>query len=151
MNLTPARQRALIIGLIILGFLIAGFFGLRALLAFREFRRHGGPPPLPEAFNDQPMETDADLIRDWMTVPYIAITYRVHPKILFDALGINPKGNDEKSLAQLNEEFFPDAPGIVLELVKAAVRANQPIPTGVIPDTPVPPVPPDTPVAPVIP
>lgn len=148
MNLTPARQRSLIISLIILGFLIAGFFGLRALFAFREFRRHGGPPPLPEALNNQSMETDADLIRDWMTVPYIAMTYRVHPKILFDALGINPKGNDEKSLAQLNEEFFPEAPGIVIELIKAAVRANQPIPTAVIPDTP---VPPDTAVPPVVP
>jgi hypothetical protein len=112
--MTPAKQRSLIAGLIVLGILIAGFFGLRAMLAFREFRRHAPPPPLAEAFNEQPMETDVELIRDWMTVPYIAMTYRVHPKVLFDALDINPRGNDEKSIEQLNEEFFPDQPGIVI-------------------------------------
>jgi hypothetical protein len=134
--MTPARQRVLTIGLITLGILIAGFFGLRSFRAFREFRRHGPPPPLAEALTAQPVETDVELIRDWMTVPYISMTYHVHPKALFDAVGINPRGNDEKSLEQLNEEFFPDKPGIVIELIKAAVQANQPPPTAVNPDVP---------------
>lgn len=137
--MTPARQRALTIGLIILGVLIAGFFGLRALFALKEFRRHGGPPPLAEALNEQPTETDVGLIRDWMTVPYIAMTYRVHPKTIFDALKINPRGNDEKSLAQLNEEFFSDKPDTVIEVVKATVQANQPPPTAPAPVAPTPP------------
>ena len=125
----PKKQRTLIISLIVLGVLVTGFFGLRSLRAFREFRRHGPPPPLAEAFDEEaPIETDVELIRDWMTVPYIAMTYRVHPKVLFDALGINPRDNDEKSLVQLNEEFFPNQPGIVIELIKAAVQANQPPP-----------------------
>jgi len=127
-------QRALISVLVIAGTLIVGFFGIRAIFAFREFRRHG-PPPFSEALEDQPMETDVELIRDWMTVPYIAMTYRVHPKSIFDALGINPKGNDEKSLTQLNEQFFPDKPGMVIELVKAAVSANQAVQTDTMPDT----------------
>lgn len=150
--MSPARQRILIISLIVLGVLIAGFFGLRAFHAFREFRRYGPPPPLAEAFEEAPpMETDVELIRDWMTIPYIAMTYHVHPKILFEALDIKPRDNDEKSLAQLNEEFFPNQPGIVIELIKAAIQANQPPPTAVPPDTPVPPVPADTPVPPVTP
>ena len=128
--MSPKKQRSLIISLIVLGVLVTGFFGLRALHAFREFRRHGPPPPFAEAFDEEaPIETDVELIRDWMTVPYIAMTYRVHPKVLFDALGINPRDNDEKSLVQLNEEFFPNQPGIVIELIKAAVQANQPPPT----------------------
>jgi hypothetical protein len=61
-----------------------------------------------------------------MTIPYISRTYHVPPKLLFDALGIPSRGNEEKSLAQLNEEYSPQAPGIVVEVVKAAVRANQP-------------------------
>ena len=139
--MTPARQRKLILGLILIGFLTAGFFGLRALFAFREFRRHGGPPPpLAEAFEKSPqeeIETDVELIRDWMTVPYIAMTYHVHPRTLFDVLGISPRENDEKSLLQLNEEFFPETPGIVIELIKATVQAeqvNQLVPTGMAPD-----------------
>ena len=122
--MSPTRQRAVIAVFIVLGILIAGFFGLRAFHAFREFRRHGPPPHFAPA-EAQEAESDVELIRDWMTVPYIAMTYHVYPKILFDALGINPKGNDEKSLAQLNNEFFPDKPGIVIELIKAAVQANQ--------------------------
>lgn len=110
---------------------MAGFFGMRAFRAFGEFRRHG-PPPFPpgvEAFDNQPAETDVELIRDWMTVPYIARTYRVHPKVIFDALAVPPKGNEEKSLLQLNDEFLPQSPGLVIELVKAVIRANQPAPT----------------------
>lgn len=128
--MTPARQRVLIFLLIAAGLLIVGFFGMRAFHAFREFRRHG-PPPFPpgaESFNNQPAETDVELIRDWMTVPYISRTFRVPPKVIFEALGIPPKGNDEKSLLQLNDEFFPQSPGVVLGLVKAVIQANQPIP-----------------------
>ena len=136
--MSAKAQRALIPGLIIIGILIVGFFGLRALFALREFRRHGGPPPhLAESFARR--ETDVELIRDWMTVPYISRTYQVNPRKIFEAVGISPKGNEEKSLLQLNEEYLPDKPGIVIELVKAMIQANQPPPTSVIPDTPVPP------------
>lgn len=131
-------QRALILGLVFLGVLIVGFFGWRALFALREFRRHGGPPP-PLAEAVEKRETDVELIRDWMTVPYISMTYQVHPRELFDALGISPRGNEEKSLLQLNEEFFPEQPGIVIELVKAVVQAAQ---ADQIPDAPAPPAPP---------
>ena len=136
--MSPKVQRALVLGLIFAGVLLAAFFGLRAVFAFREFRRHG-PPPLPplEALNEQAPETNVDLVRDWMTIPYIAKTYQVHPKVLFDALGISPRGNEEKSLAQLNEEFFPQSPGLAIELVKAVIRANLPVPTAIPPATPV--------------
>lgn len=137
--MTPARLRLLIILLIIAGILLAAFFGMRALRAFGEFRRHG-PPPFPppaEAFESEAAETDVELIRDWMTVPYIAKTYHIHPRVLFEALNVPPKGNEEKSLLQLNEEFFPQTPGVVLELVKAVIRANQPASTATtVPSTP---------------
>ena len=136
--MTPVKQRTVIIGLIIIGILLAGFFGFRALHAFREFRGHRPPPFAPA--EAQSVETDVELIRDWMTVPYIARTYQIHPKFLFDAIGIPPKGNDEKSLSQLNDEFFPQTPEVVIEVVKAAIRAHQPAPTAIIPDTPAPPV-----------
>lgn len=141
--MSPKIQRILILGFISLGVLLAGFFGWRALFALREFRKHGGPPPpLAEAFEKR--ETDVELIRDWMTIPYISKTYQVHPRELFDALGIHPRENEEKSLLQLNEEFFSDEPGIVIELVKAIVQAeqvNQIAPEGIAPDTPAAPAP----------
>jgi hypothetical protein len=150
--MTPSKQRVLTIGLILIGILAAGFFGLRTLRAFREFRGHR-PPPFPAA-NAEAAETDVELIRAWMTVPFIAKTYHIPPPLLFDALKIPRRGNEEKSLQMLNDEYYPEAPGIVLEMMKAAIRANQPLPTAPVPDTPVPPdtaVPPLTPALPVLP
>lgn len=128
----PKVQRALVLGLIFAGVLLAGFFGLRAVFAFREFRRHG-PPPLPplQAMQEGSPESDVELIRDWMTIPYISQTYQVHPRVIFEAVGISPRGNEEKSLAQLNEEYFPQSPGLVVELVKAVIRAHLSAPTAV--------------------
>lgn len=134
--MSPKKQRVLILGLISLGVLIVGFFGWRALFAVREFRKHGGPPP-PFAEPLIKRETDVELIRDWMTVPYIGKTYQVHPRKIFDALGLSSRANEEKSLLQLNDEFFPDQPGIVLELVKAAIHSSQA--NDQVPDPPSPP------------
>lgn len=135
--MTPAKQRLLVVVLVLIGLLAVGFFGWRALHAFKKFSGQQ-PPPFPPTGADS-AETDVGLIRDWMTIPFIAKTYHLPPPVLFDALEIPSGGNREKSLKELNEEYFPQAPGIVLELVKAAVRAHQPPPTAIPPSTAVPP------------
>jgi len=143
-NSTNPRQRIFVVGLIIIGLMIIGFFGLRTVRAFRQFHGHRPPPP----FDSQKVETDVDLIRDWMTLPYISITYRLPRNLLYETLKIPPKGNERKSLRELNDEFYPEAPGSVIELVKAAIRASQPQPTAVPPDTAVPALTPVTEVVP---
>jgi hypothetical protein len=132
------KQRALVIGLTILGFLFILFFGLRAFHAFRKF---GGPPPPPRAHGE--VETDVEQIRDWMTIPFISRMYGVSDDILFKAIGISREGNRKKNLKELNEEYFPEADGLVIELVKAAILAHQSQP---LPDSP--PMPDSPPVAP---
>ena len=133
-----SKQRAFVIGLIFIGLVIVCIFGLRTARAIREFRGHRPPPPFaPDA---QEIETDVSLIRDWMTIPYISKMYHVPPHVLFKALDIPEHKNKEKSLKQLNEEYYPEAEGIVLEKVKAAVLAalaNQPPPLPTVPATPV--------------
>mgnify|MGYP003449387220 CR=1 FL=1 len=123
--MTPKKQRALVIGLIAIGVLIVGFFGLRTLRAFREFRGHRPPPPFAPA-DAQEMETDVELIRDWMTIPYIAKTYGVPDRMLFKELRIPNEGNREKSLKELNDEYFPEQAGFVLEEVKKAINDHRP-------------------------
>lgn len=144
--MAPAKQRALVTILIGLGVLIVGFFGLRTLHAFREFRGHRPPHP---PFDQRPAETDVEFIRDWMTVPFIGNMYHVPPPVIFEALKIpKNKKNDEKSLKKLNDEYFADQPGYVLRAVKAAVQANMPPPTTLPPATATPPatiVPPSAP------
>lgn len=131
------KQRIFVVGLIIIGLLIIVFFGLRTVRAFREFHGHRPPPP----FATKPIETDAELIRDWMTIPFLSKMYHVPPSVIFDSLGIPPQSNQEKSLKQLNEEYYPQTPGIVLEMVKAAVRAALPEAPPLTPLPPTAPVP----------
>ena len=132
---TNPKQKWLVIALIILGLLFTVFFGMRAARAFRKFDGHR-PPPLGE------VETDVELIREWMTIPFISHTYHVPEKFLFDALDISPIANHEKSLEEINQEYYPDKDGYVLELIKAATLAHQPpplpdsVPTAVAPPTP---------------
>lgn len=133
--MTPARQRALVTALIGLGLIIVGFFGIRTVSAIKEFRGHRPPPPF--EMTGQP-ETDVELIRDWMTIGFIAHTYNVHPRLLYKALDIRPDGNEEKSLKQLNDEYFPDQPDHALKVVKATIQANLPPPTAVLPATAIP-------------
>ena len=126
--MTPSRVRTLIFVLIFIGGLIVGFFGLRTLHAIRELGGHRPPPP-PSAAETEGIETDVELIREWMTIPFISKMYHVPPNVLFDALGIPANKNREKSLKRLNREYFPQAEGFVLEKIKAAVLAalaNQP-------------------------
>ena len=119
--MTPSRQRLLIIGLISIGVLIVGFFGLRTFHAFRDFHGHR-PPPRGR------VETDVEKIRDWMTVPFISRTYMMPDRVLFEAVGIPEDGNHEKSLKDLNDEYYPQASGIMMEKVKEAIRDRKPPP-----------------------
>lgn len=131
-NQTHLRQRNFVVGLIVIGLMIVGFFGLRTFRAFRQFHGHRPPPP----FATEHVETDVSLIRDWMTVPFISRMYHVPPPVLFKALGIPEQGNLEKSLKQLNERYYPRETGIVLEKIKATILTNQPQQIQTNPDTP---------------
>ena len=118
---TNPKQRALVIGLIILGILFTVFFGMRAFHAFKKFDGHRPPP-------HGKVETDVELIRDWMTVSFISKMYRVPEKEIFDALNISPLGSHEKSLKELNDDYYPDKDGFVMDTVKATITALQPPP-----------------------
>lgn len=52
------------------------------------------PPPIPR-------QTNVSLIQDWMTVPFIARSYRVPESILFNKLGIDPETSRRSSLSSI--------------------------------------------------
>ena len=85
----PRRRWMLVLLLIIaiVGIVIAGLF------ASRMMRR--GRPPLP------PRETNVSLIAGWMTVDYIARTFRIPPEELFHELDIPATRRDPRSLNDL--------------------------------------------------
>jgi hypothetical protein len=123
MNKKPLNllQRNFVTGLMIVGLIIAGFFALRTARAFRQFHGHRPPPH----FAPERVETDVELIRDWMTLPYISITYGLPPDLLYEKLDIPPDKAKKKSLMQLNNQYFPGEPGILLEKVKAVILEYQ--------------------------
>ena len=125
---TNPKQRTLVIGLIILGILFTVFFGMRVFHAFKKF---DGPRPPPHG----KVETDVELIRDWMTVSFISKMYRVPERDIFDALNVSPLGSHDKSLKDLNDDYYPDKDGYVLDTVKATLLAHQPPPPDSAPVT----------------
>lgn len=133
-QISPNKQRALTIGMIVLGVIVAAFFGMRAFRAFNKFNGHRPPP-------QDKVETDVELIRGWMTVPFISHMYHVPDQIIFEELNIPDNGNMEKSLKDLNLEYYPNEEGFVIETVKRVVQEHLPDGPHDAPEPPTPPAP----------
>lgn len=138
-----SKQRILFIALSILGVMLILFFGLRVFHAFKKLDGHR-PPRIAEE-----LQSDVNDIEDWMTIPFISHNYGVPPDIIFNALRIDPKENLKKSLKQLNDAFYPEQDGYVIETVRATILAHQPPPMPVPPKTALPPLTPLSPDTPV--
>ncbi|MCC7119023.1 MAG: hypothetical protein IT310_10900 [Anaerolineales bacterium] len=125
------KRRFIILGLTFFGCLLILFFGTRLFHAYQKFNGHG-----PHGFAPK-LETDVEQVRGWMTIPFISRMYGVPEPILYKALGIPEEGNHKKSLEDLDGEYFPEAAGTALQIVKATLLAH-----------PAPPTPPNAPDAP---
>lgn len=112
----PQKNNRWILILVILGIVLTAFFGFRVFQSYARIRLGGL----------QPGTTDVEAIRGWMTVPYIAKIYKLPASYLYRQAGVPASGNDEKSLADLNKEFYFGRQGLVLQMVKDAIRAYQP-------------------------
>lgn len=123
------------IALILLGVLVTVIFALRTLRSFMRVQR----------MRLEPGTTDVEMIRGWMTIPYISRAYDVPADYLFEALGIPENDYRNASLSEINRALFPGQPQVVLAQVKAAVIAYQaggvPMPSlPTLPLTPTPPI-----------
>jgi hypothetical protein len=103
------------IGLIILGLIWVFVFGFRVMRFF--FKPHF-PGQRPEM-------TDVELIRGWMTIPYIARAYHVPEEYLFDQLGISAIDNRRKNLDRLNSDYFGGESGAAHNAVQAVILKFQ--------------------------
>ena len=112
-------NKKLAAGLLVgLGLVIVLFFSFRIV---RVIRHWNGPlHPQPRATT-----TDTTLIRDWMTIPYIARTYGVPDHILFKALEIPEQENRKKSLIDINNQYFPEQEGFVITRIQQAILEFQ--------------------------
>jgi hypothetical protein len=69
-----------------------------------------------------------EVIRPWMTVPYVAHSYRVPPRVLYQALGLSPQPHDRRPLKQIAREQnrAVDEMTSVLQDAITRERANHP-------------------------
>ena len=126
---TKPKHNAIILLFIIIGLVVTLLFGMRLMRSMRRMQFRHMPPPA---------STDVNEIHDWMPIPYIAKIYGVPEPYLYEQTGIPHTADRKDSLLQLNEKYFSDQPGIVLENVKKAVQEFQA-------SHPAPPAPPDAP------
>ncbi len=101
--------------LILAGFALTAFYGVRLLRSYRQLHH----TPL------QPGVTDVNLVRTWMTIPYIARAYRVPEDVLWQGLGIPREGNHYKSLRMLDRTYAEGRPGVILNRVKELIHQYQ--------------------------
>jgi hypothetical protein len=122
------RDNLLGTALILFGILFIGYYGLRTVRTFIQFRTQGLRPGV----------TNVEAIRPWMTIRYIGLAYGVPEEYIYDQLEIplDEKTRDD-TLGQLNRLFeFGDAvPGEgppILQDVKDIIRRYQenPVATG---------------------
>jgi hypothetical protein len=71
-----------------------------------------------------------EVIRPWMSVPYVAHSYRVPPHVLYEALGIAPQPHDRKPIKEIAREQNISVEQLVTTLQQAIARERAQIPPG---------------------
>ncbi len=115
------REKILTTGLMVVGIILIIFFGFRAVRSFLRI----------QFTSLEPGVTDVELIRGWMTIPYIAAAYDVPEEYIFEQIGIPQEGNQDKGLYRLNRDYFEGEPGAILKVIQEAItqyKAEHPPP-----------------------
>jgi hypothetical protein len=74
-----------------------------------------------------------EVIRPWMTIPYVAHSYGVPPHILYQALGIPPQLHDRRPLKQIARAHNRSVDEVITVLHEAIARERATHPTGATP------------------
>jgi len=77
-----------------------------------------------------------EAIRPWMSVPYVAHSYRVPPHVLYQALGIPPQPHDRRPLKQIAREQNRSVDDLSAVLRDAIARERVTPPTTAQPPAP---------------
>src|SRR5258708_4485115 len=104
-------QKWIVVGALALVVLLTGLFAVRTVRRAMYWRAHHD-----------------ELIRPWMSIPYVAHSYRVPPRVLYQALGMPRQLHDRRPLKQIAREQNRSVDGMisVLHDAIAGERANHP-------------------------
>lgn len=101
----------LMLVLFLVALIVTGFFGVRAVRRAVYWRNH----------RDEP-------IRAWMSVHYVARSYRVPPYVLYKAIGLPPQSRDKRPLREIAREQNRPVSALIVELQNAIVHSRPPYP-----------------------
>src|SRR6266436_2135699 len=106
-------QKWIVLGALTLVILVTALFAVRTVRRAMFWRTHRD-----------------EVIRPWMSIPYVAHSYRVPPHVLYQALGIPPQLHDRRPLKQIAGGQNRSVDEVISSLNEAInrERANQ-IPT----------------------
>src|SRR5947207_9534770 len=71
-----------------------------------------------------------EVIRPWMTVPYVAHSYRVPPPVLYEALGIPPLPHDRRPIRDIAQQQNRSVDEVISVLQNAIARERSMHPPG---------------------
>jgi len=111
---TPGWQKWAVLTAFVLVLMVTGWFAVRTARRALYWRRHRD-----------------EAIRPWMTLPYIARSYRVPPRVLYDALGIPHPPHDRRPIRAIAVEkniSVDETIQILQRAIAAARQANMPPP-----------------------
>jgi hypothetical protein len=69
-------------------------------------------------------------IRHWMSLPYVAHSYRIPPHILYEALDITPVPRDRRPISQIARDLNRPVDEVVIDLQNAIARERASHPQG---------------------
>ena len=102
-------QQWLVLSLFLLALVVAGLFGVRAVRRAAYWRNHRDVA-----------------IRPWMSVPYVAHSYRIPPHVLYEALGLRPAPPpDRLPLRVIAREQNRTVAELISELQDAIARERE--------------------------
>ena len=104
-------QKWIVLGALALVILVTSLFAVRTVRRAIFWRTHR-----------------EEVIRPWMTIPYVAHSYRLPPRVLYQALGVPPQPHDRRPLKQIAREQNRSVEEVTTILQEAITRerANQP-------------------------
>jgi hypothetical protein len=70
-----------------------------------------------------------EVIRPWMSLPYVAHSYQVPPHVLYDALKVEHPPHDRRPLRQIAKEQNRPVNDVIKILYDAIARARQQLPS----------------------
>lgn len=104
-------KKALAIGLLSIGLILTGVYGVRAVKTYLIIR------------NAENSVENPVVLKRWMTIPYLSKTYRIPEAYLYKTLNVPVEGNDNRNLRYIRKNYYKGDLKTMLVTVQTAIAS----------------------------